>query len=254
MRVAVLSDVHGNARALEAVLGDIRAVDLVVANGDMLAYGPRPAETLELLRALPNVRYVSGNNDRNLVERRWESAPNDGWEAEAFANLRWTAEEIGPGGIDELARWPFRQHLDLGAGALFIHASPLADTIGMFPWTHDNELSRMVREVAEPLVICGHTHLVMDRAVDGHRVLSDGSAGFPFDRDPRPSYLVVDDDAGKVRAEVRRVEYDIAAAIRDLESRTVPFAQVIAFQMRHAALMPKHQTDYARRDLVTFAE
>ena len=253
MRVAVLSDVHGNVSALEAVLADVPAVDLIVANGDMLAYGPRPAETLAALRALPNVVFTSGNNDRNLVERRWESRPSDGWEAEAFANLRWTAEEIGAEGIDYLASWPFRQHLDFGPGALLIHASPLADNIGMFPWTHDTELSHMVREVAEPLVICGHTHLVMDRKLERHRVISAGSAGFPFDRDLRPSYILLDDTGGSVRLEMHRVAYDIDVAVHDLESRAVPFGQVIAFQMRHAALMPKHETDYARRDLVTFA-
>src|SRR5690348_914004 len=111
MRVAVLSDVHGNARALEAVLDDIAGVDLIVANGDLLAYGPRPAETLAILRSVPGVRYVSGNNDRNLVERRWESHPKDGWEAEAFANLRWTADAVGVDGLEFLATWPFEQHL-----------------------------------------------------------------------------------------------------------------------------------------------
>src|SRR5437870_1522211 len=99
MRVAVLSDVHGNVRALQAALARTDDVDLIVANGDLLAYGPRPADTLELLSSLPNVIYVSGNNDRNLVERRWEVRPSDGWEAEAFANLRWTAEDIGADGL-----------------------------------------------------------------------------------------------------------------------------------------------------------
>ncbi len=254
MRVAVLSDVHGNVRALEAVLADMGAVDLVVANGDLLAFGPRPAETLAALRRLPNVLYVSGNNDLYLVERRWEAEPSDGWEAEAFANLHWTAGAIGSQGLDFVATWPFGQHLGLGGGALVVHASPLADNIGMFPWTPDAQLGHMLREVNEPLVICGHTHLVMDRQPDGHRVMSDGSAGFPFDRDVRPSYIIVDDATGRVQVEVRRVSYDATAALRDLARRSVPFAQVIAFQIRHAALMPKHETDYARQDLVRFAE
>jgi predicted phosphodiesterase len=254
MRLAVLSDVHGNVRALEAVLADVGTVDLVVANGDLLAYGPNPAETLRLLQSLRDALFVSGNNDRNLVEHRWEVPPSDGWEAEAFANLRWTAEAIGPDGLDFLAIWPFQRHLDLGPGAKIVHASPLADNIGMFPWTPDAQLSHMVREVEEPLVICGHTHLVMDRKLADHRVISDGSAGFPFDHDPRPSYLILDDAGGRVHIEPRRVTYDYEAAARDVERGGVPFGQVIAFQMRHAALMPKHQTDYARNDLVRYAE
>src|SRR5713226_4634187 len=225
MRVAVLSDVHGNVRALEAVLADMGAVDLVVANGDLLAFGPRPAETLAALRGLPNVLYVSGNNDRYLVERRWEAEPSDGWEAEAFANLRWTADAIGVEGLDFVASWPFQQRIALGKGAMVVHASPLADNIGMFPWTPDAQLGHMVRAVEEPLVICGHTHLVMDRRPDGHRVISDGSAGFPFDRDVRPSYIILDDSTGKVELDVRRVTYDADAAMRDLEHGRVPFGQ-----------------------------
>ncbi len=94
----------------------------------------------------------------------------------------------------------------------------------------------------------------MDRAIPGHRIVSDGSAGFPFDRDLRPSYLLLDDERGPLRIEARRVRYEVEAAVRDLAAGQVPFAQVIAFQMRHATLMPKHETDYARRDMVTFAE
>jgi predicted phosphodiesterase len=253
MRVAVLSDVHGNAGALAAILADAGEVDLVVANGDLLAYGPHPAETLDMLRALPKVMFVSGNNDRYLVERRWEGQPTDGWEAEAFANLQWTAEAIGGAGLEYVAGWPFQQRLDFGPGTLVVHASPLADNIGMFPWTPDSQLSHMLQDVEEPLVVCGHTHLVMDRRPDQHRVISDGSAGFPFDHDVRPSYIRLDDAEG-VRMEVRRVNYDVTAGIRELEQRHVPFGQVIAFQMRHGALMPKHETEYARRDLVRYAE
>ena len=124
----------------------------------------------------------------------------------------------------------------------------------MFPWTPDAQLAHMARDVAEPLVICGHTHLVMDRRPDGHRVISDGSAGFPFDRDVRPSYIILDDSTGKVELDVRRVTYDADAAMSDLEHGRVPFGQVIAFQIRNAALMPKHETDYARRNLVRYAE
>jgi predicted phosphodiesterase len=254
MRAAVLSDVHGNVRALEAVLADAGDVDVVVANGDLLAFGPAPRETLELLQALPSVIYVSGNNDRYLAERRWLAQPSDGWEAEAFDNLRWTAEQIGPAGVEAVAGWPFSARLELQPAACVVHASPLGDNIGMFPWTSDGELSHMLRDVTERVVICGHTHLLMDRQLDRHRVISDGSAGFPFDRDPRPSYVLLDDTGGRVRAEQRRVAYDVQGAIAELEASCPPFAQVIAYQMRHAGLMPKHQTDYAHRELVRFAE
>jgi len=124
----------------------------------------------------------------------------------------------------------------------------------MFPWTPDAQLSRMVRDVPERVVICGHTHLLMDRRLGTHRVISDGSAGFPFDRDVQPSYIIVDDSSGEIELEIRRVSYDTKAVLHDLEVRQVPFAQVISHQIRHATLMPKHQTDYAQRDLVRYAE
>ncbi|MHB8621104.1 MAG: metallophosphoesterase family protein, partial [Chloroflexota bacterium] len=255
VRVAILSDVHGNTMALRAVLADLAGqADLVVANGDIVAYGPSPAETLDLMRSLPNVQFVSGNNDRNLVERRWEQPPADGWEAEAFANLRWTAERIGPEGLEFLATWPFERRLPLRPAVLVVHACPFADNVGMFPWTTDSDLRSMVDAVAEDVIVCGHTHLLMDRNLPNKRVISDGSAGFPFDRDCRPSYIVLDDGAGQLRVEVRRVAYNVDAAVRDVAASDAPFGQVIAYQMRHAALMPKHQSDYLRQDLVRYSE
>ncbi|MDE3076186.1 MAG: metallophosphoesterase family protein [Chloroflexota bacterium] len=253
MRAAVISDVHGNLLALQAVLADIRDVDLIIANGDLLAYGPRPAETLELLRSLPNVTFISGNNDRYLLERRWQQRPRDGWEAEALANLRWTAEDLGQEGLNEIERWPFQVRPPLSAPVTVVHASPVADNVGMFPWTSDAQLQEQLRDVADGVVVCGHTHLLMDRQVGARRIVSDGSAGFPFDRDIRPSCVILDDSAS-LHVEVRRVAYDVERAIVDLEQRAVPFAQVIAYQMRHASLMPKHETDYARRDLLRYAE
>jgi predicted phosphodiesterase len=254
MRIAVLSDVHGNVRALEAVLADAAGVDLVVANGDLLSFGPRPAEALALLRSLPNVHFVSGNNDRYLTERRWQRHPSDGWEAEAFANLQWTAGALGADALEFLATWPFDLRLSTNPAVAIFHASPLGDNVGMFPWTTDQQLTHMVNDIEEPVVVCGHTHLLMERSVPGHYIISDGSAGFPFDHDLRPSYVILDDASGDIELTIRRVSYDIDAAVRELEALDVPFGEVIAFQMRNAALMPKHRTVYARRDLVRFAE
>lgn len=254
MRVAVLSDVHGNVRALEAVLADASGADLIVANGDLLSYGPRPAETLDLLRSLPNARFVSGNNDRNLVERRWNACPRDGWEAESFANLRWTAEAIGLAGVEFLAGWPFDVRLDLVEPVRVFHASPIGDSVGMFPWTPTALLAGMVSGIAESVIMCGHTHLQMDRRVGPRRVISEGSAGFPFDGDRRPGYALLDDSSGRLSVSFRRVAYDVEAVIADVEAQRPPFGQVIAYQLRHAALMPKHETDYLRADLLRQAE
>ena len=254
MRVAVLSDVHGNLRALDAVLADASGVDLIVANGDLLSFGPWPAETLALLRSRPDVRFVSGNNDRYLVEQRWTRRPSDSWEAEAFANLRWTAESLDSDAMRFLAGWPFVEHLPTNPPIAVFHASPLGDNVGMFPWTTDAQLAHMVTDVDEPVVLCGHTHVLMDRRLPRHRVISDGSAGFPFDHDTRPSYVLLDDSQGDIELTVRRVAYDIGVAVQELEALDIPFGEVIAFQMRNAALMPKHETEYARRDLVRYAE
>jgi predicted phosphodiesterase len=198
MRIAALYDIHGNLPALEAVLAELQAEppDAVVVGGD-LAPGALVGECLELLRPL-NPRYVMGNGDREVVQGVQEHGAG------------WTAERLTPEQRDLLAS--FEPVVSLG-GALFCHATPRSDTEIFTRITPDERIAPMLAGVAEPLIVCGHTHQQFDRTVAGKRVVNAGSVGLPYEGDAAAFWLMLG-----AEPELRRTEYDVAAALETLRA------------------------------------
>jgi putative phosphoesterase len=194
-RIAVLCDIHGNLPALEAVVGELDA-DEVVVGGD-IASGPFPLETLELLRSFPvPVRYVRGNADRVLD---LEGIP----EPNRSARL-WVAERLGEENLRLLAGLP----LDLVIDSIhFCHGAPGSDTEPVTRVTPDERLRRLLSGVEERVVVCGHTHVQFDRVVDGVRVLNAGSVGAPYEAEPAAYWLEL-----LPEPRFRRTDYDVEAA------------------------------------------
>jgi putative phosphoesterase len=232
LRLAVVSDVHGNLAALEAIVRDIESVgaDFVVNAGDLVGSGPRPAEVVDLVRSLgwPG---VCGNTDEVL----WRPEPLHAL-AERFPNLKptWdfvledaerTRASLGDARIAWLRSLPIKWSDDR---LTIVHASP-DDT-----WTSpsvaapDDELRKVYGTLGTPLVAFGHLHVPFIRAMSDLVVANAGSAGMPYDGDPRASYLIVHDG----RAEIRRVEYAIEAEIRAAKELSHPRAEWIASVLR----------------------
>lgn len=227
MRICVVSDIHGNLHALQAVLDDARGMgaEMLVVAGDLVHQGPRPAETLDLLCSLDGdglgpVRMIRGNTDRHLLE---EPAP------ERRAAVEWTREQLGTDRLDRLASLP----AELGVGdRLVVHGSPRADDHGIWPRTP-------VEEFDSPrwtsVLVCGHTHTAMHRREGARHVVNGGSVAWPLDGDPRPGYAVVDDAGGDLRVELRRVDYDRGRTLAELEERRVPGREVIRHYIETAS-------------------
>ncbi len=223
MRIALLSDIHGNPIALDAVLADVKAQGDVDAHwilGDLAAIGYDPVGALERLAELPNARFVRGNTDRYVVtgERprptfaAVESDPRllpllvD--VAQSFA---WTQGAItATGWLEWLAALPFEQRAVLpdGARLLGIHASPGSDERGVHPGLSDAELKSLLADCAADLVCVGHTHWPMDLRVDGVRVVNLGSVSNPLPPDLRASYVILDADASGYRVQHRLVDVE----------------------------------------------
>lgn len=179
MRVAVLSDIHGNLPALEAVLEQVarETPDLVVVCGD-LASGPLPVETLTVLMALPDVRFLHGNADRSLVA---------GFDGSAKPRLAgpaadWCAAQLSKEHRDFLASFPAEVRLEIdGLGrVLFCHGSPRGDEEMMTAATPEDRLREFTAGSETDVIVCGHTHMQFDRTVDGVRIVNPGSVGMPY--------------------------------------------------------------------------
>jgi predicted phosphodiesterase len=236
MRVAALSDIHGNAHALQAVLDDLFTYgtpDVTVVAGDLAAQGPMPAESVDLLREhLPDALFIQGNTDRYLQELaagrlaapRRVSDPAD--VAERQASLRHCLDALG----DERMAWLSSLPKESVRGPLWVfHGSPGDDEAGVWP---DSDISALESDQRwQHLIISGHTHHPVVRwPSDGsHRVLvNDGSVGWTLDGDLRPSYALVDLEEGRPpKVEMRRVEYDRSLVVAELERREVPWRRVV---------------------------
>jgi putative phosphoesterase len=227
MRIAIISDVHGNLAALEAVIADLAqlAPDLVVHGGDLALNGPRPAECVDRIRELgwPG---VVGNTDQAL----WQMPPGLPERAtRVFARLtERTAELLG----EERLNW-LRQLPDTwrrGDELALVHAVPGDLWKGIAPDAPDAELERHYRPLGAALAVYGHIHHPYVRQLSALTVANSGSVGLPYDGDPRSSYLLVTDG----QPEVRRVAYDLERHLRDLESSNYPSARWLAMQARTA--------------------
>lgn len=214
MRVAALADIHGNLPALEAVLAEVEREDpdLIVFCGDV-ASGPFPAETIDRLRQTKRARFVRGNSDRGLMTA---------FDGQPLPDMRgpfaeWCASRIRREHRDFLASFEDTvtiEDVDGAGRVLFCHASARNDTDVFLAGSPDERVRTLMRGAVADVIVCGHTHMQFDRALDRWRIVNAGSVGMPYG-EPGAYWAML---AGGV--ELRRTDYDreaAAARIRRLE-------------------------------------
>jgi putative phosphoesterase len=216
-RVAVVSDVHGNAPALEAVLAEAERerAELLVSCGD-LTWGPLPRETLALLEPWRDrARFVRGNADRALGE-------DDGDRAE------WLRAQHGPQAVEFVTGFEptvVVEHDRLGA-VRFTHGSPRSDEECVTVRTPDERVREFLAGVGERLVFTAHTHIQYDRVVDGTRLVNAGSVGMPYEGTPGAYWALLTEDV-----ELRRTDYDVEHTVELYRSsgdpRTVQMIEML---------------------------
>lgn len=182
MRVAVLSDIHGNLPALEAVLGEVDAagVDVMVLPGDMTV-GPLQGETLDLLASLgERAVWVRGNCERNVVEVFDGTYQTTG--AAHEAGTIWAGRQLSREWRDRLAGLPLTVSLEVdGLGpVLFCHATARDDEEIVLVDSPVGWFAEGFGGVEEATVVCGHTHMPFDRLAGGRRFVNPGSVGMPY--------------------------------------------------------------------------
>lgn len=234
MRLAVLSDVHGNLTAFEAVLADLRSVspDLVLHGGDLADSGSSPVEIVDQIRDL-GWQGVLGNTDEMLV--RPESLEDFASNSSAPASLWNAVREIASAtrailGADRLA-WlrGLPMKIDHPEFAL-VHASPGNCWRTPAVDAPDAELEAVYGVLGRPIVVFGHTHPASIRRMSGmlKLLLNTGSVGLPYDGDPRTSYLLLDGDAPTIR----RVEYAVEEELEALATCGLPGAEWTSRMLR----------------------
>jgi predicted phosphodiesterase len=253
MRIATLCDIHGNLPALDAVLAevDLLDVDAIVVGGDVVP-GPFMAETVDRLRGLGDrARFVMGNGDREIVEAF--DAGRDVGEAEAgFQRFTaWCASRIDRSHRDFLAGFEPVVSLeadDIGP-VLFCHGSPRRDNEIITQVTPPERLEPMLERVAEPTVVCGHTHHQFALGLDGRTVLNAGSVGMPYQGAAAAFWLLLGPEV-----QMRRTDYDIDGALEALRGTGAP--DVDEMMLQESLVTPARPEDVARyfEDMATKSE
>lgn len=226
MRIAIVSDIHGNLTAFEAVLADLRQTspDLIVHGGDLADGGSSPVEVIDRIRDL-GWAGVGGNTDEMLFrpEVFLEFA---GRQAPQLQPLFRVIGEMADGAREALgeARLAWLRALPqtwTHTPLALVHASPESRWKCPAPEAADSELQSVYGPLGQAIVIHGHIHRGYIRRLPGLTLANTGSAGLPYDGDPRASYLLLDG----MEPEIRRVEYDIAKECRALIASGIPHAE-----------------------------
>ncbi len=238
MRIAVVSDIHANLTALEAVIADLRktGADLVVHGGDLMAGGPRPAEVIDRLREV-NWPGVYGNTDEMLWKPHRVSETLRDPQLHRIRDLVLThtvpatLSAIG----DERLAWLRALPRRWSEGGLSVVHSVPDDAWPITPATaSDEELERVYGVLQSRLVVYGHIHQPFIRRLATFTVANSGAVSLSYDGDRRAAYALIDGE----QLEIRRVDYDVEEEIRLLLSTDDPFAESTAESLRSGKYVP----------------
>jgi predicted phosphodiesterase len=225
MRIAVISDIHGNQLALETVLQDLQGqprCDQLIIAGDLCLNGPRPREVLQIVRDL-GCPVIQGNVDLETVTQ----APEKG--EKKRSTVGWTREQIGQEGIRYLADLPFSYRVDNAGGRdlLVVHANPLNLEDALFPNADDAILEHFLGGLDSRVgaLAFGHLHIAYTRRWREFLLADVASCGVPRDEDLRAAYGILTWRENQWEAEIRRVPYDVQAVVKQIKTCGMPNAE-----------------------------
>lgn len=252
MRLAVLSDIHGNLAALEAALADLEAqggADVTWFLGDIAAFGPRPSECVQRVKGFVDavkddeakrhtVRVIHGNTERYLIhgQRPKFPAATDASELESLRytlidfddRVHWCLEQLSFEDYEFLAKLPSEidLHVEDFGYVIGYHGVPGDDEgYALTPTSPDEAAADSLLDREGRLGIGGHIHIQMDRTLPlgGWRVVNVGSIGCPFDDNMgKAEYAIFTFDGDSVQVDLRAVDYDVDAVIADSQVRGNP--------------------------------
>ena len=231
MRLAVLSDIHGNLLGLDACLADLESqggADAIVVAGDLCVDGPKPKKVLQRLDEI-GASCIRGNTDRYLYDDTEE------FESGEAAQIAWTRREIGERWVAWIKELPFAMRIGEDENQLLIvHASPRKDDEHIWPDAPDLDLEEIIGAEHATAIAFGHLHLPYVRFWRGKLLVNVSSAGLPKDGDARACYAIFTERDGGWEVKHRRVPFDVKRVATQLADCGIPgSAELIVTLRRH---------------------
>ncbi|SDI63906.1 metallophosphoesterase family protein [Natribacillus halophilus] len=238
MKMAFISDIHGNAVALDAVLKDIHSlnVDSIAVLGDVCYRGPEPKKTLDRIRSL-HCPVIKGNADEWVVRGVREGEVPEQARTMMNAERDWTVSQLDEDDLNYLEQLPHQFHWDLNSCLKLhtFHATPESLFDVVMPQESPSGLNeKLMVEKDADLYLYGHIHLPYVRYVEGKCLANLGSVGLPFDGQSKASYVVVEADEDRFRVSIERVPYDVEKVAEQYADYGYPNAETMQRVVREA--------------------
>lgn len=236
MKIAILSDIHGNMIALNAVMDDIQKnrCDKTFFLGDYALAGPEPAPTVDYcmhLSTYNNIEMIQGNTDKMIAEYNDDMYDNLSSVAPIMANALKEDVSILNDNQKSFLRDlpPYKLLEEEGVKILLVHGSPRKNNEDILPDTPPQKVEEMVKDCEATIVLCGHTHIPCGfQTLNKKTVINVGSVGRPFTENPKSCYLILDINNGKFVIEHKFVRYDNRKAADILAKRTFEGAKKLS--------------------------
>lgn len=215
-RIAILSDIHANLFALDAVIEHLadQQVDEVLVGGDLVGRGPLGSAVVERIWE-KQWRGVRGNHEDYLLNFHHRRIPETWWTDPVWSASRWMSSELDAAHFDYLAALPFSLNPVSTQDLLLVHGTPLSNQEGIGTWTTEEEMAKTVEGLSPgQMLVCAHTHRPIERHHEGVTVVNTGSVGLPFNGDPRAQYVIITHEQGQSwQVDFMQVDYDREALL-----------------------------------------
>lgn len=237
MKVAVISDIHGNMQALESVVADyqMEGCERVLCLGDLAMAGPQPRTVIEyVMDKVQNWTIIQGNTDKMIAE----------FSLKMYDDLTQKFPVMGNALLDDvdiiekdkkefLANLPEKKELMIeGVSVLMVHGSPRRNNEDILPNMKISEVQDMIEGETANLILCGHTHIPCGyQTLSVQTVVNVGSVGRPMTGIPKANYAIIDFNNGSFSVEHREVEYDYDLAAEIIRQRQFEGADELADQL-----------------------
>lgn len=235
MKIAIISDIHSNYVALDAVLEDLKKqknIEKIFCLGDLVGYAPYPNKIFPLIKN-QKIQTIMGNYDEAVAFGKDDCSC--GYIDETCRNMgkisfEWTVEHTSQENKEWMKSLPQEISLEVnGRKVLMVHGSPEDISGRIEPNIPDEELSILMENSNVEILFCGHTHLPFHKIIKGKHIINPGSVGRPRIGSPQANYAVVDIKNG-CEVRFRFVDYDYESFAKEIETSNMPknnFAEVI---------------------------
>lgn len=240
MKIAFISDIHGNAAALDNVLLDSskKKVDKIYVLGDLCYRGPEPKRSLELVRSL-GAEVIKGNADEWVVRGVQKGEVPEKALDMMNRERDWTISQLEPSDVDYLDKLPSEINFLIDGVAInMFHAAPDSLFDIVLPNADDALIQSklMSSQKDARIYIYGHIHKSYIRYMNGKVIINTGSVGLPFDGLPMASYAIVEIEEGSIRTSIERVSFDIEQIAEQYRKVNYPNAEMMIKVLRNASL------------------